>query len=56
MGLRYPITTLSSLSKIIVKNGIIEDQKMHVAELGKGAYFITFKNDKNTDGVKSIKN
>ncbi|MGG5210092.1 M43 family zinc metalloprotease [Chryseobacterium sp. MIQD13] len=39
----------------IVKSGSIEDQKIHVAELTKGTYFITFKNDKKTESVKFIK-
>ncbi|PIF44651.1 putative secreted protein (Por secretion system target) [Chryseobacterium sp. 52] len=39
----------------IVKSGALEDQKIRVAELAKGTYFITFKNDKKVESVKFIK-
>lgn len=39
----------------IVKSGALEDQKIRVAELAKGTYFITFKSDKKTENVKFIK-
>ncbi|WP_053082727.1 M43 family zinc metalloprotease [Chryseobacterium angstadtii] len=39
----------------IVKTGSLEDQKIRVAELAKGTYFISFKNDKKAEGVKFIK-
>lgn len=39
----------------IVKTGTIADQKIHVSELTKGTYFITFKNDKKAESVKFIK-
>ncbi|WP_051891273.1 M43 family zinc metalloprotease [Chryseobacterium sp. JM1] len=39
----------------IVKSGALEDQKIRVAELTKGTYFITFKSDKKTENVKFIK-
>jgi hypothetical protein len=39
----------------IVKSGALEDHKIRVAELAKGIYFITFKNDKKAESVKFIK-
>lgn len=39
----------------IVKTGVIEDQKIHVSELTKGVYFITFKNEKQQENIKFIK-
>ncbi len=39
----------------IIKTGVIEDQKIHVSELTKGVYFITFKNEKQQENIKFIK-
>ncbi|MDR2235399.1 MAG: T9SS type A sorting domain-containing protein [Chryseobacterium sp.] len=39
----------------LIKTGSVEDQKVHVAELTKGVYFITFKNEKQQNNIKFIK-
>lgn len=39
----------------IIKAGVIEDQKIHVSELTKGVYFISFKNEKQQENIKFIK-
>lgn len=39
----------------LIKTGSVEDQKVHVAELTKGVYFITLKNEKQQENIKFIK-